>query len=195
MEINLSEKKKSLRRECLARRRTISQANRAAWDGHIAEQVLTLPEISRAARVFCYVSMADEVSTRKIITHLLAETKQVFVPSEDHKLLHRDGVFELVTGAQQESLQRRAAIEVDAIAETLDVVIVPGIAWDRDGFRVGFGGGYFDRLLADLRPDARTVGLAYDLQIVEGGVPRDPWDQAVDVLVTETSVIVPGVSE
>jgi len=71
--------------------------------------------------------------------------------------------------------------------DQLDLIFVPGVVWDAEGYRIGFGGGYFDRLLEMARPDCVRVGLAYDSQI-EDEVPREPWDQPVNLLVTPSTI-------
>jgi 5,10-methenyltetrahydrofolate synthetase len=66
----------------------------------------------------------------------------------------------------------------------VDVFLVPGIVWDERGYRIGFGGGYFDKLLVQRRPDSVAIGLAYEFQVLPSLHP-DPWDQPVDYLITE----------
>ena len=71
-----------------------------------------------------------------------------------------------------------------ARVQEIDLFLVPGIVWDIAGYRIGFGGGYFDRLLAAARPDALRVGLAFEFQLAPQ-LPRETWDIPVDVLITE----------
>ena len=72
----------------------------------------------------------------------------------------------------------------------IDVVVVPGLAFDRAGFRVGYGGGNYDRFLPRLRPDAVRVGFAFGLQLLPAGkVPRGPNDEPVHHVVTERELV------
>ena len=71
---------------------------------------------------------------------------------------------------------------------TLDLIVVPGLAFDRSGGRLGYGKGYYDRLLAEARPDALRVGLCFDCQLIDE-VPSAAHDQRMDYLVTETGVV------
>lgn len=71
---------------------------------------------------------------------------------------------------------------------TLDIILVPGLAFTRDGRRLGRGGGYFDRLLARPQCKARRIGIAYDLQIVDS-IPTEPHDQCVYEIITESGLI------
>lgn len=68
--------------------------------------------------------------------------------------------------------------------DQVSVVLVPGVAFDRRGYRLGYGGGFYDRLLPRLRPDCLTVGIAFDQQVVDA-LPAEPHDQRVGALLTE----------
>jgi len=68
------------------------------------------------------------------------------------------------------------------------VIFVPGIVWDREGYRLGWGRGYFDRVIKNLPPHVRSAGLAFNMQLI-GKVPRDQFDVPVDMVVTESRVI------
>jgi 5-formyltetrahydrofolate cyclo-ligase len=71
----------------------------------------------------------------------------------------------------------------------LDVVLTPGVAFDRTGRRVGYGGGFYDRFLGLVRPNAPRVAIAFDLQLVGDDLPAGAFDLPIDVLVTETRVL------
>lgn len=75
-------------------------------------------------------------------------------------------------------------VDLDAV----DVIFVPGIAWDKDGYRLGWGRGYFDRVMKRLPTHVRSIGLAFNLQLINR-VPRDQFDVPVDMVVTESRVI------
>ncbi len=77
--------------------------------------------------------------------------------------------------------------EPPILVEDLDAVLVPGLAFDLNGRRLGRGGGHYDRFLVRLRPDCLRVGVCFEGQIVDT-VPADPWDQPVDAVVTEAGV-------
>ncbi len=72
--------------------------------------------------------------------------------------------------------------------QELDLVIVPGVAFDREGFRIGFGAGYYDRFLPKLRKDSVLISLVYDFQLMPK-VPREPHDIAVHWIITEKELI------
>ncbi len=73
----------------------------------------------------------------------------------------------------------------------IDVIIVPAVAYDEDGYRLGYGGGFYDRFLEKLRYDTVTIGIAFDLQIFNS-IPKEPHDAQLDYIITETRVITPS---
>lgn len=175
--------KKELRREFREVRRSISQADRALWNEQIQNAVLRLPEIQGAGVIFAYLSHTHEVDTRGIIGELLKAGKTILTPSPDIKVLAEEAIFRLEWMGNEPGILMPVK-ERELGVDSIDCVIVPGLVWNRNGFRVGFGGGYFDRLLETLSGGARSVGLAYECQLVDK-LPLDGWDRAVDVLVTE----------
>ena len=72
----------------------------------------------------------------------------------------------------------------------LDVVIVPAVAYDKDCYRLGYGGGFYDRFLENLREDAITIGIAFDLQIFDE-IPKEAHDAQLDYIVTESTILTP----
>ena len=82
---------------------------------------------------------------------------------------------------------RRKAVE----PKEIDAVVAPGLAFDRSGFRIGYGGGHFDRYLALMRPSAIRIGIAFHLQVVDEA-PHGPGDVPLDFLVTERETIACG---
>ncbi len=81
----------------------------------------------------------------------------------------------------------------DVAFEDIDVFVVPALAYDTEGYRLGYGGGYYDGLIAKRLPHQLFLGVAFDFQVVDK-LPRDTWDVPVDVLITEGRVIYPASS-
>ncbi|WP_334302803.1 5-formyltetrahydrofolate cyclo-ligase [Romboutsia hominis] len=73
----------------------------------------------------------------------------------------------------------------------IDVVIVPAVAYDKDCYRLGYGGGFYDRFIERLREDAITVGIAFDLQIFDS-VPKEDHDAQLDYIITESQILTPN---
>lgn len=152
----------------------------------VAEAVLALPEVAGARRVLTCLSFGTELDTWRLADRLLAAGREVFVPraeAETGRLLVHRYPCELETlsfGLQQ---PRRGSPE--ASPESLEVALVLGLAFDRRGFRLGHGRGYFDRFLAGRA--FPTVGLAYDFQLRDS-LPVEPHDVAMTAVVTERQI-------
>ncbi|MBZ0113813.1 MAG: 5-formyltetrahydrofolate cyclo-ligase [Thermoanaerobaculia bacterium] len=163
-----------------------SQASSAIHD-----RVLALPEVRRAQRILSCLSFGHEVDTWRLIERLRAEGKEIYVPRadpRDHQLHVHAYPCDLRTlsfGLQQPP-RGTAEIAREAIDSTVDVVLVLGLGFDRRGYRLGYGSGYFDRFLVD-RPFP-AVGLALDLQIFEH-MPEEEHDIPMTAVLTEGRII------
>jgi 5-formyltetrahydrofolate cyclo-ligase len=139
--------------------------------------------------VACYVSVQKEVETRGIIEYALDSGKQLAVPvTRTRGVMNFQRILSLA-GLQADRFGLLEPLEDNAqiiLPGELDFVIAPGIAFDRQGNRIGFGGGYYDRFLTQTR--AIRVGLAYSFQLVDL-LPAETHDVRMDWLVTENEVI------
>jgi 5-formyltetrahydrofolate cyclo-ligase len=183
----LKQQKRALRREMLVRRDAMPQRDRAERSGRIAERLLGLPELAEARTVMAFSSFGSEVDTAPILDGLLARGVRLCLPrisgSEIEAVGYRPG--DEVTTARFGALEPAAGTP---LADTeLDAVVTPGVVFDRRGFRVGYGGGYYDRLFRRIRPDTFRVAIGFAFQAVEA-VPRGTTDLPVDALVTEERV-------
>jgi 5-formyltetrahydrofolate cyclo-ligase len=180
--------KAAVRARLLAARKNFAAPQRLAADSQIAALVTAQPEWQKARRVGCYLSLPEEVSTRSLIQTGLQNGKTLAAPVVTRKSepLHfyqftldenlRPGPL----GILQPPLDKPVA------PEDLDLLIVPGVGFDRLGNRLGYGGGFFDRYLALFT--GTVLGVAYALQ-VEEKLPLTPTDRPVHLLVTETGVL------
>lgn len=154
--------------------------------------LLSLPEASAAGLWALYVELPGEVPTGDLRRRLAALGVRVALPRLEgtHLRLHESGpddpLQEGPRGTRHPGPDRPA---IDPVG--IDLWVVPGLLFDREGGRLGRGGGHYDRLLAFARPDATRVGLCYAERVVER-LPRDPWDVPMDVVVTEEGVIRPS---
>lgn len=156
----------------------------------VCQRFRTLPQYADAATVLVYMHIRDEVQTSSLVAQLLQSEKKVVVPycaGDVLKLFHLSDLAEL-SEAVFDILEPRKALrsvpEKQVAPEELDLLAVPGVAFDRSGGRVGHGRGYFDRLLRTLRPDACSIGLAFECQLFDR-VPMDDHDVFLDGIVTE----------
>jgi len=191
--IDVAAEKERLRRRILLLREQQTASEVETKSLKITETLTQLPEYRKALVIASYVDKGNEVQTRPLIRKALASRKNVLIPMVNKERRSLDfseikSLDELVPGAfdipepkpDHGRLTDMEAMEV--------VLLVPGIAWDFDGYRVGWGKGYFDTVLKRLNDKSAAVGLAYDLQVVDR-VPRAQFDLPVDMVVTETKVV------
>lgn len=181
-----------------ARKNRVAQKDKDAVSRTICGAFTVLPAYRAARTVMWYVDAGSEVRTRHTLPAALAHGKRVVVPwcvveTNELELFHLEEMAELVEGAYKilepkEELRRLPAKVVQP--EELDLVMVPGTAFDPRGGRMGQGKGYYDRLLARARPDAPLVALAFDCQIFDE-IPVAAHDVFMDLVLTETRAI-PG---
>jgi 5-formyltetrahydrofolate cyclo-ligase len=178
-----------LRQRILADRDALPVAMRTAASGAIVAAILARTDFRSARAVLLTLPFGSEWDTLALVLATLAAGKTVAVPRVDKASrmleLHAitDPVRDIGTGFRDipEPLPACPRISRDAI----DFVLVPGVAFDRRGRRLGYGGGYYDRLLPLLSPRAARVVGAFDLQLVDR-VPAAAHDIAVDAIVTES---------
>ena len=179
-----------------ARKARVAQPDKQATSGKILERVFALPAYQAAQCVMYYVDAGSEVRTRHHLPAALESGKSIVVPyciveTTTLRLFRLESMEELVEGAYKILEPREELRELpakQARPEELDLVLVPGTAFDRSGGRMGQGKGYYDRLLGDVRNDARLVALAFACQLVDR-VPVDIHDVFMDLVVTEEEVI------
>jgi 5-formyltetrahydrofolate cyclo-ligase len=176
--------KRRLRRVTLARRAALSDPERAAYAAAVTDRLLALPEVASARVVAAYAGTGTELPTLPFLAALVARGTTVLLPV----LLPDDG---LAWGRYDGTLVpgRRGLLEPPSAGADLgsaQVVVVPGVAYDAAGGRLGRGGGSYDRALALVR--APVVGVALDTEVVDA-VPMDAHDVRVDVIVTPTRVL------
>jgi 5-formyltetrahydrofolate cyclo-ligase len=176
--------KPALRREALARRRayagSLEAAVRAALELELAE--IVLPRLLTARIVAGYHPLKDEISPYSILERLGAGQRAAlpWFLDRDSRMLFREAPA--VEPSPWGVLQPSG--EAEALAP--DVVLVPLVAADRSGTRIGHGKGHYDRALAHLREGGRvfTIGLAWELQILDHPIPADSWDVPLDAIAT-----------
>ena len=173
---DLFKQKKAFRSAALSARDLLSVEQRRQKSSLITGRLCMMRAVKDACSLFVYVSFRSEVETSSLIELLLAEGKRVSVPFIDPSTktmsasLVTSMAHDLVPGSL--GILEPAAGRLHPVASsTLDVVIAPGAAFATDGFRIGYGGGYYDRFLK--KCPALTIGLAFDMQVVDR-VPVPP---------------------
>ncbi len=184
-------RKERLRKRVLAARMSLDRGRVEVGERAILEKVLGLEVYRRAEFVHTYVSSKEnEVDTRALIGTCLAQGKRVAVPvvmpgtrTMAHALI--DGLDQLVVGPWGLAQPDPAAAVWLPSEARIGLVVVPGLAFDRRGHRIGWGGGYYDRFLAQVQ--TIKIGLCYD-ELVLDCIPGEPHDVPVDMVVAETAI-------
>ena len=186
-------RKRSIRRSIRAQRRGLPEGERLAQSRRVWERVVGLPCYQRARAVLGYMAIDHEVLTDGLMQQAMASGKQLVLPMV---LGDRQGMAlyaiedlrrDVAPGYRGilEPQPRRARL---VAPEALDLALVPGVAFDLRGGRLGFGAGFYDRLLSRLPGDLPTVGLAFDFQVIPR-LPFEPHDMLLGAIVTERRVI------
>lgn len=152
-------------------------------DRIICDNVMVLPEWRKATIVCLYMSTADEVDTKPLLAAALNAEKIVVCPrvEQEKLLLHQIRSVGDFTGGAYHILEPKKSIPLVDPA-SVDLFIVPGVAFDLNGYRLGHGKGYYDRLLAGI--SVSILGLAYEIQMV-AEVPHTSYDVPMTAVVTE----------
>lgn len=177
--------KSQIRSKILLRLKTQKEADRERKSRLIKNKLFKIKEFVKAKTVMFYVSFDGEVNTQDMIEGARRSGKIIAVP-----VIGRDRQFlsACLLGCGAELKKGPYGVDEPAVKrpvklEDLDLVVVPGIAFDKKGNRLGRGRGCYDRLLSKLKPDTVSVGLAFDFQILPS-LPAGPRDLGVDRLLS-----------
>lgn len=166
-----------------AARRSLSDAERRAASQRIVERLLALPELRAAGNILLYAALREEVDLATAVAPLRERGARTLFPrvrGEELELVAAADLLTLQLGHR--GVREPAGRTVDPAV--VDVAIVPGVAFDPRGGRLGAGGGHYDRLLARLPDAALRIGVGFACQLVPH-VPTEPHDQGLSVVVTE----------
>jgi 5-formyltetrahydrofolate cyclo-ligase len=183
----LKRAKRRARRSVLGDRDALPADVREARGERVVEHFLELPEVQRAKTVMLFSHFGSEVPTATLIRRLHERGVVVALPRIENAHLvpvtyaPGDPTSTTSFGAQE------PLVGTPLDPASIDVVGVPGVAFDRGGRRIGYGGGYYDRFLRGL--PAFTVALAFGLQVLDEALPTGRFDLPVDAIVTEGETI------
>jgi 5-formyltetrahydrofolate cyclo-ligase len=190
---DLFERKTAIRKQAHENRR--QQPEKDAVSERIVRRFMDLPEYEKAGTVMFYVDVRDEVRTRQALPEALASGKRIVVPyclDGELELFWLENMDELELGMYrilEPKVELRDVASKRLTPTDLDLVMVPGVAFDRNGGRTGHGKGYYDKLLQHARKDAPLVALSFECQLFEE-IPAESHDIFMDKVVTEDSVYV-----
>ena len=190
---SLQARKQEIRERAHAARN--AQADKDAVSRVIVDRFMNLPEYAAAKTVLFYVDVRSEVRTRQHFPAALASGKRIVIPycvEGELQLFHLESMDELSIGMYK-ILEPKPELRTVAVkqipVEQIDLIMVPGVAFDRRGGRSGHGKGYYDKLLEHARPDTPLVALAFECQLFEE-VPVQAHDVFMDKVITEQDVYV-----
>ena len=175
-----------LRMQIRRQREEMSALYVLEMSARIGERLIAMPEYRAAKRVFCYHSLPMEVQTGGLIREILREGKELYLP-----VTGKDNMITAVRLTDPERMHRGAfrVMEPDGNESIdpseLDMILTPGLAFDRAGGRIGYGAGCFDRFLPKCR--GLIVGLAFEMQLVDR-VPMEPHDVRMHRVISEKQI-------
>ncbi len=184
----LAAQKKAIREQAHANRN--QQENKDALSKEICAKFMAMPEYASAKTVMFYIDVRSEVRTRHSLPDALASGKKIVVPycvGNELELFRLTSMDELSVGAfkiLEPKVELRSLPEKQVQPRELDLIMVPGVAFDRRGARMGHGFGYYDRLLQHARPDTPLVALAFECQLFPE-IPTADHDIFMDYILTE----------
>lgn len=180
--------KQALRNQMRMVRNALPQSACEARSLEILKRLLSLAELQGAATVLAFASIRKEVRTQAIIDAASSAGKRIALPrvhGEELRLHLVDSESRLAPGAF--SVPEPAEDDESIEPGEIDFALIPALAVDPRGYRIGYGGGYYDRLIPRLS-NACTCAVAYDFQLISE-VPEQPFDVSVDLVITDSRVI------
>jgi 5,10-methenyltetrahydrofolate synthetase len=191
-EDTVRERKRALRARALAARAALEPAARAAEAQDATARLLALPAWSAARTVAAYLSIDAEFDTGPLVREILGSGRRLVLPRvvDPRSPAARRLVLHAVADPRTDTLAGPWEIREpdprrcpEVAVDTVDLLLMPGLAFDRQGGRLGYGAGYYDRLIAATGPGCVRVALAFGVQCVPE-VPMQSHDQRIDWLVT-----------
>ncbi len=188
--------KGNLRREILKKRSEVAESEIEALSRIIMKKAAELYLSDAIKLIMCYMDFRNEVKTGDFIKECLALGKRIALPRVEKGPDGRKKIFPYeikdllrdVTPGTYGILEPNPELAKPVKPSDIDLVIVPGVVFDERKFRIGYGGGYYDRFLSEVRPDCIKLAPAFELQIVDE-IPREGHDIPVDVIITDKRLI------
>lgn len=185
-----SQGKKLLRKRVLLIRDSLEKEVKNAMDNEIYNKLINSELYLKSDNIFIYISFGKEIDTKNIINKALKDEKKVYIP----KIYNEDKSMKAVRLKSINELKKNFIGILEPIddsdyinKEKIDLIIVPGVVFDLQGNRIGYGGGYYDRYLEDIKAIRNKVVLAYDFQIVDF-IDAENHDIKFDYIITNKKI-------
>lgn len=187
--------KKQIRKEILEIRKKLDLETKSKYDKIIADKFFETSYYKEAKNIFIYISYDSEINTQSIITKAIKEGKNIYVPRTEFSTKLMDAVkinnFDKLIKSKYGILEPKED-EPFINPNDLDLIVVPGVAFDKNGGRIGYGAGFYDRYFKKINYENKSkvmkLVLAYDFQLIDK-VPTDKEDVSIDAIITEKQFI------
>lgn len=185
-EAKLRRQKQQLRKKLLRKRAQQPPTVRKEKSAQIAQRLLNWPGLEQVQNIFCYLSAAGEVETQPLLKELLARGKSLAVPQiigpGEMRPVSLTNLEKIVTGPFKIPVPKI----INPFTEKIELNLVPAVAVDKQGRRLGQGGGYYDRFIEEYQPN-HNLALVFEFQLLEL-VPVGPFDKLMDTVITEQHI-------
>lgn len=185
--------KRELRKYYLDKRSNLSEGEIIKKSKSITNRIDQYIKKNDYFKIMIFVSFNNEIKTHQLIKKWLKEDKDIYLPYIDEE----DNSMKICKINNFESdlkkgvygiLEPKKEIRSSNINMNLDTVIVPGLVYDKKGYRIGYGGGYYDKFLSTLNSSVKKIGIIYSGFIVDS-LPKDHFDIPVDKIITDLKII------
>jgi 5-formyltetrahydrofolate cyclo-ligase len=185
----MEKSKERIRKLFIGKRKSLSQFEVEQKSKLVISKLKDLEVYKKSKTILAYLNTQNEVITTDFISECIKEGRAVYLPVvlKEQNQLEFYRVFNVNTDIHlgKFRIYEPAANPNNRVGlEAIDVVIVPGIAFDTKKNRLGYGGGYYDRFLKDLAPEVTKIGLGFDLQIIDE-IPVESFDISMNIVITE----------
>lgn len=183
--------KKRIREEMIKKRNYLSEETKKEYDELIFKQLIESDIYNKSKKIFTYVSFGSEIDTIKFIKYALNENKDIYVPKTNK--IKKEMVAIRINSLENMDVDNWGILEpksVDKneIGKDFDLILIPGLAFDREGNRIGYGGGYYDKYLSQIKEENNKIVLAYDFQILNN-IENEHYDIKVSYIITNDEFI------
>ncbi|MDQ3869305.1 MAG: 5-formyltetrahydrofolate cyclo-ligase [Thermoproteota archaeon] len=188
-----SQDKNVIRQSILNKRNKLSKTQINQRSKLIQQAIIDLPIFKAAKVVGAYYPKGSEVNTLTILNKVLEEQKILALPVTlgDKIFFYKISPMKYFNGDQmilsKFGIKEPSPLPADLI-DDIDLLIVPGIAFDRNGYRIGYGRGFYDRYLQGKKYDF-SVGLGFEFQLLDENLPHEKFDQRVNAIATEENIV------
>lgn len=183
--------KKLLRKKMIERRDTLTDSMRVKAEYSIFNALKNMNVLLKDKTITSFVSFKGEVSMTEINRFILQNEARLLLPrivkGQPHMTFHHVENLEELVRNDYGILEPNPMIHPMVPYSEVDFVLTPGVAFDLRGFRLGYGGGYYDRFFSDIEKAIPKIGIAFEIQVLDQ-LPTDPYDMQITHLITEANV-------